>query len=218
VQGKSIVNRRLLLVFLILACVFGIRLWLDAGSTAGLSQPLSTLPARIGAWHAIADDVLSQPVRQVLRADDLLARTYEVIPGTQVQLFIAYYKTQRAGERMHSPRNCLPGSGWEPISVSLINADVGAGRIVPLNRYLVNKEDKHLLVVYWYQEHNRLIADEYRSKLYLTWDSIRKGSRDGALVRVSMPLRPGMDENEATRTILQFIQSATPEISRILPD
>ncbi len=75
-----------------------------------------------------------------------------------------------------------------------------------------------MLVVYWYQEHNRLIADEYRSKLYLMWDSIRRGTRDGALVRVSLPLPPGLDEHEATTTLLQFIHSASPEITRILPD
>jgi EpsI family protein len=212
------VNRRLQVVSLILAFTFGTRIWLDRDNATGLSRPLSTLPAQMGAWHSLSEDVPSLPIRKLLRTDDLLARTYEVLPGTQVQLFIAYYKTQRAGERMHSPRNCLPGSGWEPISISLISVDVGGGKIEPLNRYLVSKEDRRLLVVYWYQEHNRWLADEYRSKLYLTWDSIRKGSRDGALVRVSMPIRPGMDEEEATRTILQFIRSAAPEITRILPD
>jgi EpsI family protein len=211
-------NCRLLAVCLILGCVLSVRLWLDRDTAAGLARPLSALPTRIGAWHAVSDDPLSPPVRSILHADDLLARTYEVMPGTQVQLFIAYYRTQRAGERMHSPRNCLPGSGWEPIAVSLVNADVGGGRIEQLNRYLVEREDKRLLVIYWYQEHNRLIADEYRSKFYLMWDSIRRGSRDGALVRVSVPLVPGMDENEATQTVLQFIHSATPEITRILPD
>jgi len=211
-------NRLLLVVSLILAAVLGVRFWLDRDTTAGLSAPLSALPIHLGAWHSISDDPLSLPVRQTLHADDLLARTYEVIPGAQVQLFIAYYRTQRAGERMHSPRNCLPGSGWEPISASLINADIGGGRIEELNRYLVEREDKRLLVVYWYQEHNRLIADEYRGKFYLMWDSIRRGRRDGALVRVSVPLRPGVDENEATKMLLQFIHSATPEITRILPD
>ena len=211
-------NRRLLVVSLILGCVFGVRLWLDRDTAAGLARPLSTLPTRIGAWHTVSDDPLSPPVRRVLHSDDLLARTYQVIPGAQVQLFIAYYRTQRSGERMHSPRNCLPGSGWEPISASLINADIGGGRIVQLNRYLVEREDKRLLVVYWYQEHNRFIADEYRGKFYLMWDSIRRGSRDGAIVRVSVPLVPGMDEDEATKMLLQFIHSASPDITRILPD
>lgn len=211
-------NRHLLVVSLILLCVFSLRLWLDRDHASRLVRPLSSLPMSIGAWHAVGDDALPAPVREVLHADDLLARTYEVIPGTQVQLFIAYYKTQRAGERMHSPRNCLPGSGWEPISISLINANVGGGRTEPVNRYLVEQAGKRLLVVYWYQEHSRFIANEYRGKLYLMWDSIRKGSRDGALVRVSVPLRPGADVDEATTTILQFVRSATPEISRILPD
>lgn len=211
-------TRRLLAVCLVLACVASARVWLDRDTAAGLARPLSTLPIHIGAWESVSDDPVSLPDRQTLRADDLLARTYQVVPGTRVQLFIAYYRTQRAGEKMHSPRNCLPGAGWEPVSVSLVNADVGGGRIEQVNHYLVEKEDKRLLVVYWYQEHNRIIADEYSSKFYLMWDSIRQGTRDGALVRVSMPLRPGMDENDATKTILRFIHAASPEIGRILPN
>lgn len=211
-------NRRLLLVSLLLACVFGLRLWLDRDTAPKLTRPLSILPAQIGAWHLISDDPVSQFDRKVLKADDLLSRTYQVIPGARAQLFIAYYRTQRAGERMHSPRNCLPGAGWEPISATLVNADIGGGRIEQVNRYLVEREDKRLLIMYWYQEHNRLIADEYRGKFYLMWDSIRTGSRDGALVRVSVPLAPGMGEDEATRMLLQFIHSASPEVTRILPD
>jgi EpsI family protein len=200
---------------MILACVYGLRVWLDHGTSAGSVRPLSALPAQIGAWHAVGDDELSPEVRRVLRADDVLARTYEVLPGTRVQMFVAYYRTQRAGESMHSPRNCLPGSGWEPISISLIAADLG-GRKEKLNRYLVEKEDKRLLVIYWYQEHNRIIADAYSGKLYLMWDSIRLHRRDGALVRFSVPVNPGMDEEEKTKTILQFIRVAAPEITRVL--
>lgn len=210
-------NRRVLMVSLLLSSVVGFCSWLGRETAIGLVQPLSALPVHIGIWHSTSEDSVPFPIRQVLQADDLLSRTYEFIPGTQVQLFIAYYRTQRSGERMHSPRNCLPGSGWEPISASFIRSDMGEGRVESLNRYLVERDDHRLLVVYWYEEHHRIIADEYRGKLYLLWDSIRYSRRDGAIVRVSLPLQPGMDEDTATKIVLQFIHSASPEISRILP-
>ena len=50
----------------------------------------------------------------VLRADDTLNRIYRLRAASSY-LFIAYFKTQRYGQSPHSPKNCLPGSGWEPV-------------------------------------------------------------------------------------------------------
>ena len=209
-------NRRLIAISMIILCGFGLRLVLDRQSAAGLSRPLNSIPDRIGAWRSLGDQPMSDAVRGVLHADDTVARTYEVIPGVQTQLFIAYYRTQRAGEMMHSPRNCLPGSGWEPMSLSLVRAEIAGHSVEYVNRYLVERDGTRLLMVYWYQEHERIITSEYQGKLMLMWDAIRLHRRDGALVRVSMVLGPEMDEDAATHTILQFVHSASPYITSAL--
>ena len=214
-RRRCIVKRRLLILCLVLAASLGLRAYFDRDVSSARLPGLASLPSELGAWHKTGDEPLSQEVRGVLRADDLLARDYEVMPGSTAQLFIAYYRTQRAGERMHSPRNCLPGSGWESISSSVITADIG-GRPVPVNRYEVEKGDQRLMILYWYQARNRYVADEYRGKLELIWDSLHTGARDGALVRVSMRLHPGMGPDEATRALLQFVHVSAPEISKLL--
>ncbi|MDR3764906.1 MAG: EpsI family protein [Acidobacteriota bacterium] len=202
-------------ICLLLAAVLALRVYLDKGTVPAAAPQLSALPSSIGAWHSMGDAELPLEAVSVLKADQLLARNYEVLPGTAVQLFIAYYRTQHAGERMHSPRNCLPGSGWEPVRASLVDADI-EGKPVPLNRYDVEKNGQRMVVLYWYQSRNRMIANEYGGRAQLIWDAMHRGARDGALVRVSMKLRPGVDPDDALRAMLQFVHGASPEITRLL--
>lgn len=208
-------TRSLLAISLLLALVLALRSHLDREAAPVAPPHLSSLPRTIGAWHSVGDDELSPEVLGVLRADQLLARNYEVMPGTKVQLFIAYYRTQRAGERMHSPRNCLPGSGWEPVLATLATADI-EGKPVAVNRYEVEKSGQKMVVLYWYQSQNRFIANEYSGRAQLIWGAFRRGVRDGALIRVSMKLRPGTDADEASRSLLQFVHVASPEITKLL--
>ena len=42
----------------------------------------------------------------------ILSRAYGK-DSKELDLFIAFYAQQRAGESMHSPKHCLPGAGWE---------------------------------------------------------------------------------------------------------
>jgi EpsI family protein len=110
----------------------------------------------------------------------------------------------------------LPGSGWEPVSASLIDADLGLGRSVRLNRYLVERNGQRLLVIYWYQEHERIIADELQGKFYLVWDAIRLHRRDGALVRFSLPLGTELSEAQADDQLLRLIRAAASPLRNLL--
>ena len=209
-------SRKLWSIVLILAAVYGCRLWFERETGAAAAPSLSSFPAEIGAWHAIREDTLPAETRSVLRADAYLARTFEVLPGTEAQIFVAYYHTQHSGETLHSPRNCLPGSGWSPVSASLIDADLGLDRTVRLNRYLVEKDGQRLLVIYWYQEHERIIADELQGKIYLVWDSIRFHRRDGALVRFGLPFGPELGVGQADAQLRRLIRAAAPPLRKLL--
>lgn len=208
-------TQRLITIALLLAMTFGAWRWLNRDS--GLSAPdLERLPTKIGNWQTVRQGGLSQETLKILRADGVLMRDYELAPECRVQLFIAYYRAQHAGESMHSPRNCLPGSGWETMSSSSVLVDMGKGRRQKINRYLVEKGGNQMLVMYWYQEHDRIVADEYSGKMYLMWDSIHDKRRDGALVRFSTPVRDGLSESQAAEQIAKFIQFASPEITSTL--
>ena len=125
----------------------------------------------------------------MLKADDTLNRVY-VSPDakTTASLMIAFFRTQRYGQSPHSPKNCLPGSGWQPIEDQKLAIDI-PGRDAPIviNKYVISHGDEQAVVLYWYQSHNRVIAGEFAAKFWLVADAIRYSRSDTALVRVNRP-------------------------------
>jgi EpsI family protein len=180
--------------------------------------PLSAFPAQAGGWRMAQDVQIEPEMLDILKADDTLNRSYVNPAANAVAfLFIAYFKTQRYGQAPHSPKNCLPGSGWEPVESFQIAITV-PGRTEPIrsNRYLVAHGDEKSVVLYWYQSHNRIIASEYSAKFWLVADSIRYRRSDSSLVRIVAPVRNG-DTDAATRAAVEFVQAVFPELLKQLP-
>jgi len=183
-----------------------------------LTLPLSSIPAMFGSWTLIQESPVEDDVQEVLKADDLLNRTYKSDIGA-ANLFIAFFKSQRYGQAPHSPKNCLPGSGWQPSESGTVDVAVPGGSI-NVNHYLVAKGDNESLVLYWYQSQGRVVADVFAAKFWLVADSTRKHRSDAALVRVVVPVYPG-DKTEqrakAEKTAVSFVTAAYPVISNYLP-
>jgi EpsI family protein len=181
-------------------------------------RPLASFPAEVSGWHIQQDVKIEQEVLDILKADDTLNRVYINPAGNAAgYLFIAFFKTQRYGQTPHSPKNCLPGSGWEPLESEPIRIDI-AGRAEPIvsNRYVVARGDEKSVVLYWYQSRNRIIASEYSAKFWLIVDSIRYHRSDSSLVKIVVPVSNG-DTAAATRVAIEFAQAMFPAISRQLP-
>src|ERR1700733_8070871 len=186
------------------------------GETTPLAAPLSAFPPQVGSWHLQQEGVVDKDTQEILRADDLLTRNYEG-PEGGANLFIAYFKTQRQGQSPHSPKNCLPGSGWQTVPEETGRVDVPvAGGSIHINRYVVAKGDAQSVVYYWYQSQGRVIADEFAAKFYLVSDSIRHHRSDTALVRVVVPIRQNQTE-QSEKIGVDFIQAFYPVVKSYLP-
>lgn len=211
-------NRRLVIPSAILLLTFGLRVWLSASPVAPVRQPLADFPRQLGNWQMTRCETIDDDTLGILKADDYLQCLYHNSNGQLASIFVAYYRAQQAGENMHSPKNCLPGSGWEPVENDrlLIGTD-SAGRPIQVNRYVVEKDGQRDLVLYWYQEHGRVIASEYWGKLYMIWDTIRSGRRDGAIVRVTVPML-GKGDGSAVNAALDLVRTSTPILPRFLPN
>jgi EpsI family protein len=138
--------------------------------------------------------------------------------GRPVNLYIAYYATQRRGVSPHSPSVCLPGNGWQMTvfeRTSYENAEHGIS--LPLNRVIMSKGTNRELVYYWFEERGLKIANEYVSKLYLLKDAILKNRTDGALVRLTTQIFPGEQESDADKRLQQFMQTLMPSLAGFLP-
>jgi len=179
-------------------------------------QPLASLPHTLGDW-ASTDIRLSQDVMNVLGPGDFLLRDYQRPDGADVNLFIAYFPSQRAGDAIHSPKNCLPGAGWAPVTADRITVNVPGHEPFPANRYLIAKGEDRQLVLYWYWAHDRVVASEYTAKFYLVADSIRERRSDGSLIRVTTGLARGESIDAAQQRLLGFTGNVVPMIGSYVP-
>ena len=172
-------------------------------------ERLSDIPQRLGAWQAGGDLSIDDESLKVLNADDYVSRAY-VSGARDLELFVAYYGSQRQGGTMHSPLNCLPATGWQPMSAGDLGIDARPSPIAA-NRVVIQKGLNRQLVIYWYQSHGRTVASEYASKAYLVLDSIRLHRSDAALVRV-------VTAADAEPAAIDFVRALQPVLSRYVPD
>lgn len=190
----------------------------QAGAFYGLSRPEQMPPLRDltqfqfdSKWISIQDQQIDQETRDVLKADSIISRVYKnTQDGAFGALFVAYFQTQRTGKAPHSPKNCLPGSGFVPTESGAITIPIASAEPITVNRYIVAHGDDQSVVLYWYQSHNRVIASEYSAKFYTMADAIRYHRSDTALVRVVVEAPHG-DTEHATAEAVSLVQdSFTP--------
>jgi EpsI family protein len=198
------------------------------------SRPLSELPTLLGTRTSI-DVVIDAEVLQILGKGDFLNRLYlaqiaaprnaagagataDVGEDAPIGLFIGYFPTQRTGQSIHSPQNCLPGAGWSFESSGVTELTDAAGKKYRVGEYLITDGRTTQEVLYWYQMHGRSIAGDYAAKLYTLADSIRYGRTDAALVRIVTPLEPGEGRLEARDRAVAFAEQLVPLLPAYVPN
>jgi len=176
--------------------------------------PLREFPSDIGLSHSEDRPFETQIVRAV-GADDYINRVY-LGSTPPIELYVGYYKDQRSGDRIHSPKNCLPGSGWEPVHSTRVQIGSERGVSVLVNGYLVAQGTRRNMVLYWYQSHGRIVASEYLAKFMLIADGLKNRPTDGAMVRIWTTASDG--EASAQARAVDFARRVYPQIEEFLPD
>ena len=203
-------SRARLLVALLLVASTGV-LTTATRRTGGtdLQPRLETLPYEMGAWNGDEAAALDAETVQAVGADQHVNRSYTDGATTPVGLYVAYYAQPRPGVSLHSPLNCLPGTGWEALDVATL--DLGAGEA---RRLIVRKNRDRAVVLYWYSIHGRTLASEAKSKAWLLHDSVWRQRSDAALVRIVVPIagRDGSVQAAEARA-LAFARDLLPHLS-----
>lgn len=187
---------------------------LHHGETTVLRRPLSELPYTFGPWTG-EERPLQDRIVQAVSVSDYTNRIYVDQAGGPIQLYIGYYASQRTGDTIHSPKNCLPGSGWDPIRSGYLTLALEGGRNIVVNEYVIQQDLNKQMVFYWYQSHGRIIASEYSAKFWMVADAISRNRTDGALVRVITPI--DSNEADARARLVRFTQLLLPQLDGILP-
>lgn len=187
------------------------------------SEPLSRMPRAFGSW--ISQDIpLTDDTLEVLGKGDFLNRIYTLqSPAGEarvppISLFIGYFASQRTGQTMHSPQNCLPGAGWTFESQRYTTIHDVNGKEYKVGQYVISNGDIKEFVIYWYQAHGRSVPNEYIAKGYMVADAIRMNRTDGALVRVITQIMPSETLEDAEARAIHFTQQMAPDLPRFIPN
>lgn len=177
-------------------------------------RALSTFPTEIGGWHGEVS-YFDDAIYDALGVDDSILISYKGPENKEVQVYVGYYRSQREGDLIHSPRNCMPGSGWKITSTSTEHVPIDSGTI-EVSKLMIEKGRSRLIALYWFQSRGRYINSEYWQKIYLVWDAIIKNRTDGSFVRLIAPVE---DQNEASTTdyLKTFASSLIPILNQYLP-
>jgi EpsI family protein len=184
-----------------------------------MRESFATFPLQVSDWSG-----QRQPMEKIyldtLGLDDYMLANY-VHAGVRapVNLYVAWYDRQRAGEATHSPKACLPGGGWRIDDISQVDLNPLRVDAQPLhvNRVLIQYGEQRQLVYYWFQQRGRIVTNEYLVKWYLLVDSVLKHRTDGALVRLVVPIAAPMSDGDADRELQTFATAIVPHLGTYVP-
>ncbi|MFZ1099133.1 MAG: VPLPA-CTERM-specific exosortase XrtD [Steroidobacteraceae bacterium] len=227
--ARELGNPAIVVVFMLLAVVVPARALPKRLDVRPARADFTEFPMQIGAWQGhrqalqavyldtlkVDDYVLADFVRSGAGGANVAAAAY-----TPVNLYVAYYASQRTGEAAHSPRGCLPGAGWRILDfgqreVAGVRND---GARLRVNRVVVQHGAERQLVYYWFQERGRDITNEYLVKWYLLEDALLRDRTDGALVRLITPLPENEPAAAADARLARFAGSVLPALQSYLPN
>lgn len=196
-----------------------------------IRRPFSEFPLSLeGGWTG-RDSTMDDRVLELLNLSDYVMRAYSpsgpqrpasrAFEGQHQQaaapvwFYVGYYGSQRTGATYHSPKNCLPGGGWQFSEMGSVKGAIPGAPEVEINRVVIEKGFDRQLILYWYQDRGRVIASEYMAKAFLIWDATTRNRTDGALVRISTPIVGSPDE--AYAHALAFLRASWEPLTRHLP-
>lgn len=190
VNWRSSLNKRTIVLVGILIGQMAISYALSVTERALGTPELRMLPTRLTGWVLAEEQSLEPNIEAYLRPDDYIVRQYiSDSRSSSINLFVAYFKSLQNSYGPHSPRVCLPGSGWMTRSWKIVNIEMpGRRERIPVNEYLLEKDGSSILVLYWYQNRHRIWAEEFQAKIHLLPDLIRYRRSDVSLVRLVMPV------------------------------
>jgi EpsI family protein len=207
------VNRRALILTALILAAFVARQQLGAIEPVQLRSNLEDFPQTLDDWTGKRQLDLDPAVLNILTPDAYINRIYHG-PESMAGVYIGYYRSQGQRRSIHSPLNCLPGSGWQPMRTDRVALPTRG----TAHRVIIQRGEDRQVVLYWYQSAKRVEGDEYRSKLHLVMDAFISRRNDAALVRIVVPIDPRLEKGETASELAAFklAELVEPEVARML--
>jgi EpsI family protein len=207
--------QRFFIIIILFCAAFGTVLFTSRTEEIRAVRPFSDFPDRIGPWQgrkgALDDDIL-----KVLGVEEYVMLDFTRPSGRFVNLYVGFYQSQRQGDLIHSPRNCMPGAGWHIVETGReILTDPGTGETYKVASLVLKKGNQYQMVLYWFHSRGRIIASEYMQKIWLVVDAVFRNRTDGSFVRLITPVTT--TRQEAVHLLQEFAGLLKPLLDEYLP-
>lgn len=183
--------------------------------TVPVSKPLELFPQKAGNWVMTGQARFDERILSLLLPSDYLSRSYEDNLGNRVSLYVGFHDGGPQSGPIHSPKQCLPGSGWNRLYDEVHSVFV-SGQSIPYVSAVYQKDTQKQLFLYWFQVRDDILTNEYALKLAMVRNSIMANRRDSSFIRLSLMVHE--DEQAAIDIGEQFIRDFYPAINESLPD
>lgn len=206
-------RRQFAAVYLLL---FTVGLYLQFHRDVGvpMKRSFEGFPGVVSQWRMTSESQLSDNVQAVLKASEVLMRQYVNPQGEKVDLYIGYHDGGQGSGEIHSPKHCLPGSGWQELSSSRTQIAAGDEKL-NLVRAVYQKGDSRELFMYWYQVRGKTLSEELSLKAAEIANSVLYRRRDASFIRISIPFQSS--EEKAAQLGERFVSDFLPAIREFLP-
>jgi len=182
---------------------------------ATLRAPLSTIQVEAPGYTP-TDGTIDPEEQRVAGMSHYLYRVFDrKATEDAFSVYVGYYEQQTQGRTIHSPKNCLPGAGWDALSSERRTLETAAGPLT-VNRYMLANKGARALVYYWYQGRGRTEASEYKVKWNLLRDAALRGRTEEALVRIVVPITPTIGNPDSLAT--SMAKQLVTEVREKLPE
>ncbi|MCK5826537.1 MAG: EpsI family protein [Desulfuromusa sp.] len=203
------------LVIIVLLGFTAFYVYSRAEAVVPVHTPFNQFPQQVGEWSMIGEARFDERVLKVLKPTDYLSRTYLSEEGQNLSLYVGYHDGGIMSGSIHSPRQCLPGSGWNRLYSQVRKVKLGS-RTIPYISSFYQKGLEKQLFLYWFQVRDRILTNEYTLKLAIAQNVLLSNRRESSFIRISLMATDR--EEEATKVGEQFIRDFYPSIRATLPE
>ncbi|PID78169.1 MAG: EpsI family protein [Deltaproteobacteria bacterium] len=210
------VYKRAFIIIIIIGFSFLLLKFAEKSEIVRPNQNFDLFPEKIGVWSG-KKEYFDNRVYDVLGVDDSVFINYKNTENKFIQLYIGFYQSQKKGDLIHSPKNCMPGAGWNIVESVIEKVRIESlGKDIKVIKLILKKGRAEEVMLYWFHSRGRIISSEYMQKIWLVIDSITKGRTDGSFVRFIAPVYDGK-EKEATALLKSFINQVYPYLKEYIP-
>ena len=205
-------NKRILIILIIFLFTFVILQQTDTVRNTPILQPLSGFPKTIGIWQQVKSIDMDDNIEDMLGVDDYINYNYVSLQGNVINLYISYFEALGVSGEYHSPLNCMPGGGIKILKDETVKIP---GIKDKIRKLTIKHNQARGYTYYWYYNRGRVISSEYLEKIYLVFDALFKGRRDGSFIRII--IHPNNKGEFNTNSALTFISRVNEISSQFIP-